>query len=190
MAGVNDAALVTRAKTGDREAFGELIARHEWAMYAISRAYFASEADAEDAVQEAFVKAFQALDQLNSDSRFEAWVARITANTCLDTLRSRTDRRSLADFASSVLLRPRLGQPQLTPATLASKAEDAARVRVAIGRLPEHQRVAIMLRYGGELAYEQIAAYLDVPVSTVDGRLYKAKQALRRMLEPLGRTET
>jgi RNA polymerase sigma-70 factor (ECF subfamily) len=185
MTGADDATLVTRAKSGDREAFGELVARHQRAMYAVSRAYFASEADADDAVQDAFVKAFQALDQLNSGSRFAAWMARITMNTCLDVLRARTDKQSLADFATSVPVRPRLGQPRLTPATLASRAEESELVRAAIGRLPEHQRVAIMLRYGGQLTYEQIADYLGVPVSTVDGRLYKAKRALRKMLGPL-----
>ena len=182
---IDDAALVARAKSGDREAFGELVARHQQAMYAISRAYFASEADAEDAVQDAFVKAFQALAQLNSGRRFAGWVARITINTCLDTLRSRTDKRSLADFATSVPLRRRLGQQQLTPATLASKSEDAEMLRAAIGRLPEHQRVVVMLRYGGELTYGQMADYLGVPVTTVDSRLHKAKGALRKMLKPL-----
>jgi RNA polymerase sigma-70 factor (ECF subfamily) len=58
-------------------------------------------------------------------------------------------------------------------------------LRAAIGRLPEHQRVVVMLRYGGELSYEQMAAYLGVPVTTVDSRLHKAKVALRKMLKPL-----
>ena len=189
MVATDDAALVAQAKGGDREAFGELVARHQRAMYAISRAYFASEADAEDAVQDAFMKAFQSLEQLNSGGRFAGWVARITINMCLDTLRSRTDKRSLADFATSVPLRRRLGQPQFTPATLAGKSEETAEVRAAIGRLPEHQRVAIMLRYGGELSYEQMAAYLNVPVSTVDSRLHKAKQALKQMLRALDPAE-
>jgi len=185
MIDIDDAKLVARAKNGDREAFGELVARHQRAMYAASRAYFASEADARDAVQDAFVKAFQRLAQLNSGERFAAWMARITMRRCIDTLRSQTDKQSLADFATSVAVHPRLGQPQLTPATLASRAEEAEMVRAAIGRLPEHQRVAIMLRYGGQLTYAEIADYLGVPASTVEGRLYKAKRALREMLGPL-----
>jgi RNA polymerase sigma-70 factor (ECF subfamily) len=116
-------------------------------------------------------------------------MARITVNTCLDVLRTRTDKQSLADFATTVPVRPRLGQPQFTPATLASKAEETERVRAAIGRLPEPQRVVVMLRYGGQLSYEQAAGYLGVPVSTVDGRLYKARRALREMLGPLDTPE-
>jgi len=181
----DDATLVARAKGGDTEAFGDLVARHQRAMYAIGRAYFASEADAEDAVQDAFVKAFQSLAQLNCETRFAAWMAKITANTCLDTLRARKDKLSLADFATSVALIPRVGPPQLTPAALASRSEDADMLRAAIGRLPEPQRVVLMLRYGGDLAYEEIADYLGLPVTTVDSRLHKGKLALREMLKGL-----
>jgi RNA polymerase sigma-70 factor (ECF subfamily) len=104
-------------------------------------------------------------------------------NTCLDTLRSRTDKVSLADFASTVELRRRVGPPPLTPAALASRNEEAEQLRAAIGRLPEAQRVVLMLRYVEDMAYDQIGAYLGVPASTVRGRLYTAKQALRALLE-------
>jgi len=185
MSSVDDATLVARAKGGDREAFGGLVARHQGAMFAIGRAYFASEADAQDAVQEAFLKAFQSLAQLRSHDRFPAWMARITMNTCLDTLRKKTDKRSLADFATSVPLRPRVAEPQLTPARLAGQSEEVEMLRVAIGRLPEPQRIVVMLRYGNELSYEQIAGYLALPVTTIDSRLHKAKLALRKMLKVL-----
>ena len=182
MVEAEDAALAARAKAGDHEAFGELVRRHNAAMLAIARAYFASEADAEDAVQEAFVKAFRSLDQLAFNHRFAAWVARITKTTCLNILAARTDKVSLAAFASTVKLEPRLGRVQLTPATLASKGEEAEQLMAAIGRLPESQRVVLLLRYIEGLTYEQMALYLDVPASTVRGRLYAAKNALRRML--------
>jgi RNA polymerase sigma-70 factor (ECF subfamily) len=178
----DDCTLVASARGGDTEAFGELVSRHERAMLAVARAYFASKADAEDAVQDAMVKAFRRLDQLRDGTRFSGWLMRITVNTCLDTLRSRTDKRSLADFATSVPLYPRLGQQQFTPATLASRSERAENLRVAIGRLPENQRVVIMLRYGQDMSHEQMAQYLDVPPSTVQGRLHRAKQALRTIL--------
>jgi RNA polymerase sigma-70 factor (ECF subfamily) len=185
MAAPNDSVLVTQARDGDKGAFGELVARHTRAMFAIARAYFASEADAEDAVQDAFVRAYQSLGQLRSPGRFAAWLARITVNTSLDILRLRSDKVSLADFATSVPLLPRLGQPQLTPATLASKGERGEMLRAAVGRLPENQRLVIMLRYAGEMSYQAMASYLDVPVTTVESRLHRAKQALRKMLGPL-----
>jgi len=186
MAAPDDTALVARAKTGDQEAFGHLVARHERAMFAIARSYFASEADAEDAVQEAFLNAFQSLGQLEADGRFAAWLARITVNACLATLRSRTDKISLAQFASTAQLHPRMGQEQFTPAMLASRGERSALIKVAMGRLPEDQRIVLMLRFGEEMAYEQIAAYLDIPATTVQGRLHRAKEALRRVLKTLG----
>ena len=179
---MDDAQLVSRAKQGDRPAFGELVTRHERAMLAIARAYFASEADAEDAVQEAFVKAYRSLAQLTADAQFAAWLARITVNTCLDTLRARTDKVSLADFATTARFRSRVGQLQLTPATLASRGEEAEMLKAAIGRLPEALRVVLMLRYVEDMSYEQIGTYLGVPASTVRGRLYTAKQALKELL--------
>jgi len=184
----DDATLVARAKDGDREAFGELVSRHTRAAFAIARAYFASEADAEDAVQDAFVKAFRALGQLRDGSRFAGWLARITVSTSVDILRSRSDKVSLADFATSVPLFSRLGQQHLTPAALASRSERAECLRAAVGRLPENQRVVIMLRYAAEMSYEAMARYLDVPVTTVETRLHRAKRALKDMLTTLDST--
>jgi RNA polymerase sigma-70 factor (ECF subfamily) len=185
MTEADDAALVKQAKAGDREAFGQLATRHGRAMLAIARAYFASEADAEDAVQDAVLKAFKALDQLQDDARFAAWLARITVNTCLNILAAQSDKLSLADFASTVEVHRRLRQTTLTPATLASKGEEAQLLKAAIGRLSEDQRVAVMLRYTEGMTYEETAEYLDVPASTVRGRLYTAKLALRDMLGAL-----
>jgi RNA polymerase sigma-70 factor (ECF subfamily) len=151
-------------------------------MLAIARAYFACEADARDAVQDAFVKAYRALGTLVSDDRFAAWLARITTNTCLDVLRARTEKVSLAEFSSTVRLHPRLREEDLTPATLSSKSEEAQVMKVAVGRLPEKKRVILMLRYSDDMSYERIGEYLGLPVSTVRGRLHGAKRALRRIL--------
>jgi len=189
MAATDDYALVLLARNGDPQAFGQLVARHERAMLAVARAYFASAADAEDAVQDAFVKAFRSLGQLEEGGRFGGWLMRITVNTCLDTLRSKSHAVSLADFATSVPLRPRLGQMHLTPSTLASRSERSGLLRAAIGRLPEDQRVVVMLRYGGDMSYEQMADYLDVPSSTVEGRLRRAKRALKELLGGLETSE-
>jgi RNA polymerase sigma-70 factor (ECF subfamily) len=186
MSASDDGTLVALARAGDQEAFGQLVTRHERAMFAVARSYFASEADVEDAVQEAFVRAFEALGQLRSGDRFAGWLARITVNTCLYTLRARTDKVSLADFASTVQLHPRLGQQQFTPGMLASKHERSDLVKAAIGRLPEDQRIILMLRFGEEMTYEQVADYLDVPTTTVQGRLHRAKEALKKTLKTLG----
>ncbi len=182
MADADDASLVARAKAGDREAFGFLVTRHGRAMLALAKAYFASEADAEDAVQEAVLRAFRALDKLASNERFAAWFARITVNTCRTILSGKTDKVSLADFATTARLHPRLRQTSLTPASLASKGEEAELLKIAVGRLPEEQRQVLMLRYAEDMSYEETAAYLNVPASTVRGRLHIAKAALKAQL--------
>jgi len=186
----DDATLVTQAQAGDRQALGELLSRHRRAMLAIARAYFAAEADAEDAVQEGTTKVWQALGQLEDAQRFSGWVVRIMVNICLEVLRTRKDKVSLADFATSVQVFPRSGQEALTPAALASQHEHADLLRIAIGRLSEEHRVALMLRYSEDMSYEAIGAYLDVPLSTVRSRLFKAKRALGDMLNSLGLSPT
>ncbi|MBL7223682.1 MAG: sigma-70 family RNA polymerase sigma factor [Candidatus Brocadiae bacterium] len=186
MTAIDDATLVAQAEADDQEAFGELVARHQGAMLAIAGSYFAADADARDAVQEAFVKAFECLDQLASDGRFAAWLARITVNTCVDTLRARTDKISLAQFATSVEVSHRLGRDQFTPGTLAGKHERSDLLKAAMGRLPEDQRAVLMLKFSDDMSYEQMAAYLDVPPTTVQGRPHRAKEGLRRMLKRLG----
>jgi RNA polymerase sigma-70 factor (ECF subfamily) len=185
MVQADDGSLVAQAKAGDQEAFGALVTRHGRAMLALARAYFASEADAEDAVQDAVLRAFNALAKLEDNDRFAAWLARITVNTCLTTLTRRTDKVSLADFATTVEGRRRLRQTTLTPAALASQDEESELLKAAIGRLPEEQRVAVMLRYAEGMSYKEMARYLDVPLSTVRGRLYMAKLTLRELLGPL-----
>jgi len=185
MSATEHAVLVAQAKAGDANAFGELVTRHERAMFAIARAHFASDADAQDAVQEAFVKAYESLHQIEDDRRFPGWLARITANCCADILRSKTDKMSLADFATTVQLSLRLGQPSPSPSSLASRDERLAYLKAAIGRLPEDQRVVLLLRYAEDMSYEQIAAYLGVRSSTVRGRLQNAKIALRQALRVL-----
>jgi len=182
MAAPDDSSLVTRARRGDRGAFGELVQRHQRPMLAIARSFFASEADAEDAVQEAFVSAYQSLRQLADGARFAAWLARITVNAARAILRRDKAKVSLADCASTANLQPRVGSVELTPAAFASRGEEAEALKAGLGRLPEAQRVALMLRYAADMTYEQIAAYLDLPASTVRGRLYTARQALKALL--------
>jgi RNA polymerase sigma-70 factor (ECF subfamily) len=182
----SDAELVALARTGDREAFGELVLRHERAMLAVARAYFACDADAQDAVQDAFVKAFRAVGDLRDDKSFPAWLTTITVRQCIDTLRTNTSKVSLETLSSTGQFRQRLGQEQLTPATLTTRGEEAETVKAAMGCLPETLRVALMLRYVEHLTYEQIAAYLGIPASTVRGRLARGKSALRNALAGMG----
>jgi RNA polymerase sigma-70 factor (ECF subfamily) len=152
-------------------------------MLVVARAYFASQEDAQDAVQEAFVEAFRALGKLRDGQSFAAWLTTITVRECLNILRTRTDKVSLEAYSSTAFLKPRLGQEQLTPATLASRTEEREVVMAALGLLPDSLRVVLMLRYAEHLSYDSIAGYLGVPASTVRGRLERAKQALCKALQ-------
>lgn len=182
---MDDAQLVRKAKRGERDAFDELARRHERAMLAVARAYFASDSDAQDAAQTAFLKAFQSLGDLQNGRCFASWLMRITVRVSLDILRARSDKVPLADLSSRIEVKPRVRAADLTPASLAVKNEEAELVRAAVGGLPEEQRIVLMLRYTEQMSYKTVAEYLNVPVSTVRGRLYKAKLALGRALKAL-----
>ena len=185
MSPVEDGTLVLRAQSGDREAFAELASRHERALFGVARAYFASEADVEDAVQEAFMKALRALGQLRDEQRFAPWLTKVTVNTCLGMLRSGRDRVSLDQFSSSIQVSLRVGREVLTPATLAKRSEYTDLLKAAIGHLPPEQRVAVMLRYRQDMTFKQMGTYLGVPLTTVQTRVQSAKSSLKRALKAL-----
>jgi len=174
--------LARQAKGGDGEAFGALVERHERAILGIAQAYFACRADAEDAVQDAFVKALSALGTLECDERFAAWLAQITRRTCLDMLRSEKDKVSLAEFSSTIRLQPRIGLGELTPSSRSCRNEERDIVLAAIGRLPEAKRLVLTLRYFQGMSYDRIGEYLGLKRSTVRGRLATAKQAMEKLL--------
>ena len=186
----DDQDLVARAKQGDREAFGELVLRHEGAMLAIARAYFASEADAEDAVQEAFVKAYRRLEQLASDSRFAAWVARITRNLCIDELRKRKVRRHSPLDARGPEGEGRALVEKLAnggPPTDAPAMDHELRERIehAIAQIPDKQREVFVLREFSHLSFAEVATTVGCSENTAKSRMRYALERLRVLLADL-----
>lgn len=178
-----------RARQGDRQAFGRLVARHQRRVYSAALHILGNHADADDVTQETFVRAFRGLSKFDGRSDVFTWLYRITVNTALNQIR--TGKRGAALGARSgqeamhVGGRPEaLGVDAPSPAVRAEDAAEVTRVLEAIAALSPSLRVTIVLATVEELPHKQIAEILDIPEGTVAWRVNEARRLLRERLAP------
>lgn len=164
--------LVLAAQRGEREAFSELVRRHQRRAYAVARSIVVNHEDAEDAVQEAFLHAYKAIDRFLPDQAFGAWLHRIVANASLDATRRRKvrDADELPETVSSPFRDP------------AEAGELRQRLREALTTLPERQRSVIVLHDVEGFKHAEIGKLLDIPEGTARSDLHYARAQLRRIL--------
>ncbi|WP_299444909.1 RNA polymerase sigma factor SigM [uncultured Phycicoccus sp.] len=179
LADLDDAALLARHVRGgdDGAAFGELFRRHRDRMYAVAIRTTGQRELAADAVQEAFVSAFRRADAFRGEAAVTTWLHRIVVNACLDRLRrekNATVRR--AGDVADIDLPDRHDHHAAT--------ETAIVVRDALARLPEAQRLALVLVDMQGLSVAEAAAVLDVAEGTVKSRCFRGREALARILRP------
>lgn len=179
-----DAELVQRVRKGETRLFAELVARYQDPVFAMASRFVSAPGDAEDVAQEAFLRAFRGLEGFKGEARFSTWLYRITWNLCADWLRRH--RRSGRGTQSSLEDGAELadGRVDLEGGLLAS--EEKRKVREALDALDEKYRTVVVLLYYQKLSYEEIASVLDVPVKTVETRLYRARRILKESLERQG----
>lgn len=185
---LDEAALLAGLRAGEDSAYEALLRTYSGRMLAVARRFLASEDDAREAVHEAFVSAFKAMDRFEGDSKISTWLHRIVVNACLMKLRTR--RRKPEESIDDLL--PRFGQNgHLTaPASgwlgadaLIEREETRTLVRDAITRLPEAYRTVLLLRDIEEFDTEQTAEALGLTKAAVKTRLHRARQALRQLLD-------
>jgi RNA polymerase sigma-70 factor (ECF subfamily) len=179
-----DRTLVAEAAAGSREAFDELVRRYQARIYGLARTLTGGDADAEDLVQETFVRAFRAVRGFRCESSFHTWLYRIAVNV----MKSHLERRRRLD---RVTARP-AGETFTSMTEHVASVEDveatvARRQTIdrALASLPEDLRIVVTLRDVQGLEYREIATITRVPMGTVESRLFRARQRLRPLLEPL-----
>ena len=184
-----DAALLARLRKGEDTAFRELVEANTGPMLAVARRFLRNEDDARDAVQDAFLSAFRALDRFAGDALLSTWLHRITINACLMKLRTRRRRPegSIDDLLPGFLEDGRLAGPnesweERADARIESK-QSRALVNEAIGKLPDIYRTVLILRDIEGFDTEQTAQALDLTVPAVKTRLHRARQALKGLLD-------
>lgn len=170
-----DGELVERARGGDVDAFEVLVDRHR--RVALRVAYAVAGDDAEDAVQDAFVKAYGALGRFRAGSPFRPWVLRIVANEARNRRRSAGRRSALA----LRVVGPD-GDSADSPEDVAVASEQRRVLAAAVASLDEHDREVIALRWFAELSEAEMAAALHVRPGTVKSRLARAMSRLRAVL--------
>jgi RNA polymerase sigma-70 factor (ECF subfamily) len=175
---LEEAELVELAKRGDVRAYEELVERHRTLVYRTAYHITGSAADAEDAAQDAFVKAFFALRRFRSGAPFRPWILRIAANEARNRGRSARRRADLALRAAAAL-----GDASAPSPEAAALADEERRaLAAAVARLPQRDRLAIACRYFLELTEAETAEVLGVRRGTVKSRLSRALARLRAEL--------
>ncbi|HET6882925.1 MAG TPA: sigma-70 family RNA polymerase sigma factor [Pirellulales bacterium] len=169
---------VRRAQHGDSAAFADLITRFERTALAVAYAVLGDDDRAGESVQEAFVRAWQRLDELREPERFGAWLCGIVRHLAHDA-RRRAARECRARAAVPVV---HYAGRTSDPAVRLEERETARRLTDALAELDELSRTAVMLRYYDGLSSKEIGRLLDLTPAAVDMRLMRARQALRREL--------
>jgi RNA polymerase sigma-70 factor (ECF subfamily) len=182
-----DEALLMRARNGDREAFGELVSRHQRRLWLVCRQYLGPDG-ADGAAQDSLVKAYTSLSSFDGRAAFTTWLTRIAINTCLDLLRRR--RREGVRITSSAEAEDEGGMVsvpdgQADPEARAMQRQAVTRLVALEAKLPERQREIFRLRFYAEMELEEIADTLEVHIGTVKTQLHRAVHRLRREMGEL-----
>ncbi|MFV2071751.1 MAG: RNA polymerase sigma factor [Thermoanaerobaculales bacterium] len=179
-----DDALVMRAQNGDREAFGELVTRHQRRVWLVCRQYVGPD-EADGAAQDSFIKAFTRIGDFDRRAAFTTWLTRIAINTCLDVLRRRRRegfRIEPSEDEDSSELMAQVRDDQAGPELRARLHQAVVRLRACEGNLAPRQREIFRLRFYAEMELDEIAATLDVHIGTVKTQLHRAVHRLRKEL--------
>lgn len=172
---MDEAVWIERAMAGDVDAFGRLVQHYQGAVYNLAYRMLGERMEAEDAAQEAFLRAFRHLRRYDPARPFRTWLLAIAANLCIDRLRR---QRPVVEL-ERVVLQATLPGPE---AALAQR-QAQERVQQLLLTLPPESRAAVTLRYWYDCSYEEIAAMTGMTESAVKARLHRARRDLARLLE-------
>jgi RNA polymerase sigma-70 factor (ECF subfamily) len=172
-----DRALVRAALDGHREAFDELVRRHQRHVYQLCYRFAGNHEDASDLAQDVFIRAFKGLRSFKGESAFSTWLYRIGVNVCLNRVGSAAARTVALDDVDRI--DPRADRADAT----LLRDERARAVRLAIARLPKKQRAALILRVYHELPHDEIAAILGSSVGAVKANFFHALANLKKLLQ-------
>ena len=183
-----DQLLVEQVQKGDTKAFDLLINKYQHRIVSLVARYVSDQSEAQDVAQEAFIKAYRAIDRFRGDSAFYTWLYRIAINTAKNWLVARKRRPPASDIdaadAEQYDMESRLKE-QGTPENEMMREEIKRTVFDTIAELPDDLRTAIMLREMEGMSYEDIALTMDCPIGTVRSRIFRAREAIDEKLKPL-----
>ena len=187
--------MIADFKEGSRDRFDELVKAYTQKLYRLAYGLLGNHHDAEEVVQDSFVRAYRGLDNFRGDSSFETWMHRITVNLARNKFHWNRRRGegvnvslsepndSMEDGDSSAELE--LPDTSYSPDRLMQKAETRSNVLSGLNALPDYIREAMVLRHVKDMSYEEIAGILNCPVGTVKSRISRGRELLREYLMKL-----
>ncbi len=181
-----DAELARRVAAGDNAAFEQLMRRHNQQLFRTARAILRDDAEAEDALQEAYLQAYRTLGSFRGEARLSTWLARIVANEALQRLRKGTRRAAIVPIQAGMAAEELEQLPDSRMDKQPEAGAERAQVRKVLERridaLPDAYRAVFVLRAVEELSVEETAAVLGIPEATVRSRFFRARSLLREAL--------
>jgi RNA polymerase sigma-70 factor (ECF subfamily) len=182
----SDAELVSSALGGDETAVASIMSRHNRRLYRVARAILRNDSDTEDALQEAYLRAFTKLGAFNGEANLTTWLTSIVINESLARLRRGRASRAFADTVESMMTADAGGRfttaKPLDPECQVALGETRQSIEHAIDRLPRAFRQVFMLRTLEQLSVEETAEHLGIPKATVKTRCHRAHSLLRKVL--------
>ena len=177
-----DLAIVAKARLGDADAFRALVERHSRPLFRLAFRMTGNQQDAEDVVQESFLRAWRQLGRFDERASFGTWLYRIATNCSLDAMRGRKRRPIATDVEDPALALPS-GDP--TPERVAMSGQVRERVAEAMDELSDSERTAFVLRHFEGMRIEEVSRVLGCQPGAAKHSVFRAVQKLRRALEPL-----
>lgn len=189
---ISDAAVVAQVLAGDREAFRLLVDRHTRSIYSVAYRMTGNPLDAEEIVQETFLRAYKSLQRFELRSSFATWIYRIAVNRCLDFLKARkmTDTVPIADDPGpgENEREVQVAASEPGPDRLLLSGEAREKINYAIRLLSPTERVAFTMRHMEGRSIEEISQTLKVKASAAKNSIFRAVQKIRQELQPLVET--
>lgn len=165
---------------GDKQAYAQIINKYKNPLYGTILRMTRNPHDAQDLVQEAFIKVYQQLEKYNGTGSFSSWLYRVAINHCMDEFRKKRYQMKQSEINEETVVDPN------HPEVIFLKKEKNRQLERLIATLPEDERLIILLRYMNELSYDEISELADIPLSTVRNKLHRAKKKMRKTVKREG----
>jgi len=184
-----EARLAQLARNGDRIAFRQLVDHYQNKIYHLAYRMLGNTHEAEDVVQETFLRVYKNLVRYDPAQKFSTWIYRIGTNLCIDILRKRKRKRSISLDANLFDSESSDGYDFMPtdeaeqPENLLVLSETRRQVREALDKMPEQYKSIMILRYLHDLSLQEIGEVLDLPVTTIKTRLHRGREFLRNKIE-------
>jgi len=179
---VSNSELVKKSQLGDKSAFEELVKRHQELVFSLSFKLTGNRELANDVAQEAFIRAWKAIEKFRGDSTFGTWIYRITVNTAW-TLRKKAKKHYSLNIEDTQ--EPVIVDEKKDPELVAINSDLSLVLRKALNQIPLEQRIIVELKNIEGRSHKEIADYLDISVTAAKVRLHRAHQKLRNILEEI-----